>query len=160
MRAAADGPRSDIISASSTSSNVASSSFAVLTAVVRFSLNLSDVFRNPPNRRSLQVFFGASVAKVFVAAALLSRVPFTPGGLGFVEAGLSSTLVLAGMSTGDAVLATLAYRLVTYWLPIPFGGLAYGIHRWQLHREGVEIESFPELGEQELEHPTEFTPTP
>ena len=94
----------------------------------------------------------------FVAAALLSRIPFTPGGLGFVEAGLSSTLVLAGMSTGDAVLATLAYRLVTYWLPIPFGALAYGFNRWQLHRRGVEIESFPEFGEQELEHPTDFTP--
>jgi uncharacterized membrane protein YbhN (UPF0104 family) len=95
----------------------------------------------------------------FVAAALLSRIPFTPGGLGFVEAGLTSTLVLAGLSTGDAVLATLAYRLVTYWLPIPFGALAYGINRWQLHRRGVEIESFPEFGEHELEHPTDFTPT-
>ncbi len=94
----------------------------------------------------------------FVAAALLSRIPFTPGGLGFVEAGLTSTLVLAGLSAGDAVLATLAYRLVTYWLPIPFGALAYGAHRWRLHRQGVEIETFPELGEHELDHPTTITP--
>jgi len=87
-----------------------------------------------------------------------SRIPFTPGGLGFVEAGLTGTLVMAGLSAGDAVLATLAFRLVSYWLPIPFGALAYGLHRWQLHRRGVEIESFPEFGEQELDHPTTIEP--
>ena len=89
----------------------------------------------------------------FVTASLLSRIPFTPGGLGFVEAGLTGTLVLAGMSTGDAVLATLAYRLVSYWLPIPFGALAYGVHRRRLHNRGIEVESFPELGQQQLDEP-------
>lgn len=90
----------------------------------------------------------------FVAASLLSSIPFTPGGLGFVEAGLTGTLVLAGLSAGDAVLATLAYRLVSYWLPIPFGALAYGVHRRRLHLRGVEVESFPALGERELDHRT------
>jgi uncharacterized membrane protein HdeD (DUF308 family) len=46
-------------------------------------------------------------------------------GLGFVEAGLVGTLTLAGVPAHDAVLATLTYRLVSYWLPIPAGGLAY-----------------------------------
>lgn len=87
----------------------------------------------------------------FVTAALLSRIPFTPGGLGFVEAGLTGTLVMAGLSSGDAVLATLAYRLVSYWLPIPFGAIAYGVHRRRMSRRGVEIDSFPELGEHEIE---------
>lgn len=87
----------------------------------------------------------------FVTASLLGRIPFTPGGLGFVEAGLTGTLMLAGLSSGDAVLATLAYRLVSYWLPIPFGAIAYGVHRYRLRRSGVEVESFPELGERELE---------
>jgi uncharacterized membrane protein YbhN (UPF0104 family) len=76
----------------------------------------------------------------FVTASLLSRIPFTPGGLGFVEAGLTGTLVLAGLSAGDAATATLAYRLVSYWLPIPFGGLAYLIHRFTMHRKGVELD--------------------
>ncbi len=89
----------------------------------------------------------------FVTASLLSRIPFTPGGLGFVEAGLTGTLVMAGLSTGDAVLATLAYRLVSYWFPIPLGALAYGVHRRRLHRRGVELESFPDLGQQEIERP-------
>ncbi len=94
----------------------------------------------------------------FVAASLLSRIPFTPGGLGFVEAGLTGTLVLAGLSTGDAVLATLAYRLVSYWFPIPFGALAYGVHRRRLHTRGVEIESLPDLGEHELERSRSAAP--
>ena len=35
-----------------------------------------------------------------------------------MEAGLVGTLTLAGVTPGDAVLATLTYRLVSYWLPI------------------------------------------
>jgi putative heme transporter len=56
-------------------------------------------------------------------------IPITPGGLGFVEAGLTATLVLAGVSAGTAAIATLAYRLVSYWLPLPAGLLAYGLYR-------------------------------
>jgi uncharacterized protein (TIRG00374 family) len=56
-------------------------------------------------------------------------IPLTPGGLGFVEAGLVGTLTLAGVSAHDAVLATLTYRLVSYWLPIPAGAVAYGAFR-------------------------------
>lgn len=63
----------------------------------------------------------ALVLLAFVIAQALGQIPLTPGGLGFVEAGLTGTLALAGVSGGAAVLATLAYRLVSYWLPIPFG---------------------------------------
>jgi uncharacterized membrane protein YbhN (UPF0104 family) len=41
-----------------------------------------------------------------------------------VEAGLAATLAVAGISTGDALVATLVYRLLTFWLPIPVGGAA------------------------------------
>ena len=75
----------------------------------------------------------------FVTATLLGRIPFTPGGLGFVEAGLTGTLILAGLSAGDAAITTLAYRLVTYWLPIPLGALAYGWYRLRRRRDGVEL---------------------
>ena len=63
----------------------------------------------------------ALVLLAFCAAQVLAQVPATPGGLGFVEAGLTATLALAGVAAGDAVLATLAYRLFTYWLPLPLG---------------------------------------
>lgn len=65
------------------------------------------------------------VILAYMAARLLALVPFTPGGLGFVEAGLVGALTLAGVSSEDALLATLTYRLVSYWLPIPAGGVAY-----------------------------------
>ncbi len=71
----------------------------------------------------------ALVLLAYVAAAVLGMIPITPGGLGFVEAGLSATLVLAGVSPPDAVLATLAYRLVSYWLPLVAGPFAYLAHR-------------------------------
>ncbi len=69
------------------------------------------------------------VLLAFTAAQLLALVPITPGGLGFVEAGLTATLALAGVAAGDAVLATFAYRLFNYWLPLPAGLAAYVVHR-------------------------------
>jgi uncharacterized protein (TIRG00374 family) len=65
------------------------------------------------------------VLLAYVAASFLGMIPLTPGGLGFVEAGLTGTLALAGVPGGAAVVATLAYRLVSFWLPIPAGAAAY-----------------------------------
>lgn len=65
----------------------------------------------------------------YCAAQILAQIPITPGGLGFVEAGLTATLALAGVAPGDAVLATLAYRLFSYWLPLPAGAVAALLHR-------------------------------
>jgi uncharacterized protein (TIRG00374 family) len=65
----------------------------------------------------------------YTAAELLALIPLTPGGLGFVEAGLVGTLTLAGIPGQDALTATLLYRLVAYWLPIPVGGVAYLLFR-------------------------------
>lgn len=73
----------------------------------------------------------ALVLLAYFFAQMLQQVPLTPGGLGFVEAGLTGTLALIGVGAGDAVLATLAYRLFSYWLPIPIGGIAY----WHFKRE-------------------------
>jgi hypothetical protein len=71
----------------------------------------------------------ALVLLAFCGAQVLSQIPVTPGGLGFVEAGLTALLKLAGVPTGDAVLATFAYRLFSYWLPLPAGAVAYALHR-------------------------------
>jgi uncharacterized protein (TIRG00374 family) len=57
----------------------------------------------------------------FVFASVLRMLPFTPGGLGFVEAGLTGALTLAGISPAASLLATLVFRLVSFWLPIPIG---------------------------------------
>lgn len=69
------------------------------------------------------------VLLAYVAASFLGMIPLTPGGLGFVEAGLTAMLALAGVGAAAAAVATLAYRLVSFWLPIPAGGIAYGLFR-------------------------------
>ena len=74
------------------------------------------------------------VVLAYSGSMLLALIPFTPGGLGFVEAGLTGLLTLAGTSAHQAVVATLAYRLITFWLPLPLGGIAYLLHR---HRYGT-----------------------
>jgi uncharacterized protein (TIRG00374 family) len=64
------------------------------------------------------------VLLAFVAASLLGMIPFTPGGLGFVEAGLAGTLALSGITTAEALLATLVFRLISFWIPMPVGLVA------------------------------------
>jgi hypothetical protein len=61
----------------------------------------------------------------FGLANVLAAVPLTPGGLGVVEAVLTSALVGFGAPRGTAVLGVVVYRLVNFWLPIPVGGLSY-----------------------------------
>jgi len=43
-------------------------------------------------------------------------------------------LALAGVPPGDAVLATLGYRLVSFWLPLPVGLAAYAAYRRRARR--------------------------
>jgi uncharacterized protein (TIRG00374 family) len=69
------------------------------------------------------------VLLAFCGAQVLAQIPITPGGLGFVEAGLTAMLTLAGVGAGNAVLATFAYRLFSYWLPMPVGLGAWVWHR-------------------------------
>jgi uncharacterized protein (TIRG00374 family) len=70
----------------------------------------------------------------YAASAVLALIPITPGGLGFVEAGLTGVLALAGIGAGDAVVATLIYRLVSFWLPLPAGLGAYTAFRVRQRR--------------------------
>ena len=58
-------------------------------------------------------------------ANILAAIPITPGGLGVVEFVLVSMIAGFGPTDGQALSAVLAYRAVNFWLPIPFGGLAY-----------------------------------
>jgi uncharacterized protein (TIRG00374 family) len=67
------------------------------------------------------------VLMAFCGAKALGNIPVTPGGLGFVEAGMTALLTLAGVNPADAVVATFAYRLFSYWLPLPFGLLGMAL---------------------------------
>lgn len=68
----------------------------------------------------------AAVAVVYFAGAIIGSAVPTPGGLGGIEAALSAGLIAVGTDSGTAVSAVLLYRLVTYWLPIPFGWFSLG----------------------------------
>jgi len=69
------------------------------------------------------------VLVTYAVAGIIGMVPITPGGLGIVEASLTGLLVLAGVNSGDAFLATLTYRLASYWVPLAAGPFAYGAFR-------------------------------
>ncbi len=62
---------------------------------------------------------------VYGLAMILAAIPITPGGLGVVEFVLVTMLAGFGLTDGQALSGVLAYRAVNFWLPIPFGGLAY-----------------------------------
>lgn len=68
-------------------------------------------------------FSSALLAITFgnVAATLIP----TPGGIGAVEAGIYSGLVLTGVNGPEATLITLIYRLITYWIPFIPGYIAF-----------------------------------
>ena len=73
----------------------------------------------------------ALVLLAYAAANIIELFPITPGGLGIVEAGLSGMLILAGVPAGNAFLATLGYRIASYWLPLlagPFAYIAFRLH--------------------------------
>jgi len=59
----------------------------------------------------------AAIALVYLAASIVGQAAPTPGGLGAVEAALAAGLTAAGIDPGIAISATLAFRLMTFWVP-------------------------------------------
>ena len=65
------------------------------------------------------------LAVAYGAANIASAIPLTPGGLGVVEVALVAITVGFGSPRATAVLAVLGYRVVSYWLPLIPGAIAY-----------------------------------
>jgi uncharacterized protein (TIRG00374 family) len=82
---------------------------------------------------SLYVFlfaFGVHLDPVDVLVAyglanILAVIPLTPGGLGVIEITIVSLLTGFGGAGEAATAGVLSWRLVNFWLPIPYGGGAY-----------------------------------
>jgi uncharacterized protein (TIRG00374 family) len=68
---------------------------------------------------------------------LLGSIPITPGGIGFVELGLTGALVAFGAGQPEAVAATLLYRVFTVVPPLLLG-LAAGASYRKKHPDVVE----------------------
>ncbi len=77
------------------------------------------------------------LAEAFAAwsfVRLLTSIPLTPGGLGFVEVGLTALLTQFGGDDAAVVAAVLLYRVLTFVAPIVIGAVAVG-HWWVRQRD-------------------------
>ena len=66
----------------------------------------------------------AKIGVVYLTGSAIGSIVPTPGGLGAVEAALTAGLTAAGVPGAAAVYAVLLFRLLTFWLPVPFGWAA------------------------------------
>ncbi len=81
-----------------------------------------------------QSFTAGTLIAGFSLAYLFFIVSPTPSGLGFVEGAMPLALSSLRVPLGSAVVITLTYRAVTFWLPFLYGFLAL---RW-LGRDTAE----------------------
>ena len=61
------------------------------------------------------------IGLVYLTGSAIGSIIPTPGGIGAVEAALTAGLTAAGVPGAAAASAVLLFRLLTFWLPIPFG---------------------------------------
>jgi uncharacterized protein (TIRG00374 family) len=78
----------------------------------------------------------AVVVQGFFLGMVANLFPFAPAGVGAVDAGMIGAFVLFGIPEDTVFPAILIYRLVAFWLPIPFGVVAFfqlrtRVHEWE-----------------------------
>ena len=92
--------------------------------------------------------FGGRVAPdglivAYGLANVVAALPITPGGVGIMEAVLTTSLVGFGLTLGRGDPRGPRARLLGFWLPIPAGGAAY--LSLKLGRRGDRTASVAEL---------------
>ncbi len=78
----------------------------------------------------------AVVIQGFFLGMLANLIPFAPGGVGAVDAGMIGAFVLFGLPSAEVFAAVLTYRVIGFWLPIPPGIIAFfqlrkTVNRWE-----------------------------
>jgi uncharacterized protein (TIRG00374 family) len=78
----------------------------------------------------------AVVVQGFFLGMVANLFPLAPAGVGAVDAGMIGAFVLFGLPEGTVFPAILVYRFVAFWLPIPFGIVAFfqlrkTVQRWE-----------------------------
>jgi uncharacterized protein (TIRG00374 family) len=73
--------------------------------------------------------FGETVPKAvlvqgFFVGMTANLLPFFPGGVGSVDAGMIAAFLAFGEPSSTVFVSVLAYRVIAFWLPIPPGILA------------------------------------
>ena len=87
---------------------------------------------------SIELGLGASIF-VALAGSLLTAIPLTPAGIGFVEAGIVGALALYGVPLEQGVAVALTDRVITILTVIVFGGLAYAFSPMVRRAHGVGV---------------------
>jgi uncharacterized protein (TIRG00374 family) len=85
------------------------------------------------------------VIQGFFLGMLANLIPFAPGGVGAVDAGMIGAFVLFGLPSTEVFAAVLTYRVIAFWLPIPPGIIAFfqlrnTVRRWQAEGRSDPIE--------------------
>jgi undecaprenyl-diphosphatase len=70
-------------------------------------------------------FSVVAVVAVYIVGSTLGQLLPTPGGLGAVEGALVAGLTAIGISSSDAIAAALVTRVLTFWLPVLPGIVAF-----------------------------------
>ncbi len=87
-------------------------------------------------------------AAIFVtlAGSLLTAIPLTPAGVGFVEAGIVGALYLYGISAEPAAAVALTDRAISILTVIVLGGIAYAFSQKVRRAHGIGPGPMPEPG--------------
>jgi uncharacterized protein (TIRG00374 family) len=85
----------------------------------------------------------AVVVQGFFLGMVANLFPLAPAGVGAVDAGMIGAFVLFGLPEETVFPAILIFRLVSFWMPIPPGVVAFfqlrnTVHRWE--DEGLPID--------------------
>jgi putative heme transporter len=85
------------------------------------------------------------VIQGFFLGMLANLIPFAPGGVGAVDAGMIGAFVLFGLPSTEVFAAVLTYRVIAFWLPIPPGIIAFfqlrkTVQRWQAEGRSASVE--------------------
>jgi uncharacterized protein (TIRG00374 family) len=85
----------------------------------------------------------AVVVQGFFLGMVANLIPFAPAGVGAVDAGMIGAFVLFGIPETTVFPAILIYRLIAFWMPIPFGVAAFfqlrkTVQRWEA--EGLPVD--------------------
>jgi uncharacterized protein (TIRG00374 family) len=74
--------------------------------------------------------FGQPVSKAvlvqgFFVGMTANLLPFFPGGVGSVDAGMIGAFLAFGLPSSTVIVSVLVYRVIAFWLPLPPGIVAY-----------------------------------
>jgi uncharacterized protein (TIRG00374 family) len=85
----------------------------------------------------------AVVVQGFFLGMVANLFPLAPAGVGAVDAGMIGAFVLFGLPEDTVFPAILVFRLISFWLPIPPGVIAFfqlrkTVHNWEEDGEPID----------------------